>query len=117
MANSPLAQKVGGPVGVGAGFVIGMPNYHDANGGDWAFAGLQAGQDAIFAAAGGWAGGAAATAALAGVAALGVVVAAPVALVVIGVAAAAGAGFAYYQSQKLNTKASSQHRSNGWWNW
>lgn len=59
IAKSPLAQRAAGPVGVGVGVIIGMPNYHDANGGDWAFAGMQAGQDAAFAAAGGWAAGAA----------------------------------------------------------
>ena len=110
IAKSPVAQRAAGPVGVGAGVLIGMPNYHDANGGDWAFAGMQAGQDAMFATAGGMAGGILATVLVTALALTGVG-----AILLVGAAVVAGGAIAYQQSQKTNEISSEIHRRRGWW--
>ncbi|MGI5191235.1 RHS repeat-associated core domain-containing protein [Promicromonospora sp. CA-289599] len=106
LATSPVG-KAGLP-GVGVGVIVGMPNYHDANGGSWALAGAQAGQDALFAAAGGWAAAALLGAFVVGTGGLG--------LLAIGAATAIGAGAAYwYSSQNLNATNSAVFRRNDAW--
>lgn len=109
LATNPVAKGSTGPVGQAAGVIIGMPNYHDENGGDWAFAGMQSGQDAMFAAAGGWAAGAAMGVLLGLFALTGVG-----AIVLIGVAVAAGAAAGVAASQRANENNSATRREWGW---
>jgi hypothetical protein len=109
LAMNPVAQKAAGPVGVGAGVIIGMPNYHDANGGDWAFAGMQAGQDAIMSTAGGMAG-----AILAGVLVTALTLTGVGAILLVGGLVLAGATAGALASQKANEGHSKSHRERGW---
>ena len=107
LATSPVG-KAGLP-GAAVGIIVGMPNYHDANGGSWALAGAQAGQDALFAAAGGWAAAALLGAFVVGTGGLG--------LLVIGGAAVIGAGIGYTASQQMNEKNSAFFRRRNWGLW
>jgi hypothetical protein len=109
LATNPVAKGATGPIGQGAGVIIGMPNYHDANGGDWVFAGMQSGQDAVMSTAGGMLG-----AIVAGVLVTALALTGVGAILLIGGLVLAGAAAGAAASQKANEVQSKNHRERGW---